>query len=294
MPYSKKVIVTGATGLIGKELLMPLKQAGFDVYPITIDENNPYIPGIHWLKGNLFDETFLAEIFAQVQPQYLLNMAWCTTGSYQNSNLNFDFVRAGLTLLKHFAQNGGTRAVFAGTCFEYAFKDEPIKEIDKIEPHNIYAFCKNSLHELAAQFCKANNISFGYGRIFYVYGRNEHKTRLTASIINALKAGQTVSVNHAQLVKDYMYSKDIAVAFVKLLESKTEGPVNICTGVPVSLAVYAQTVAHLLNKEHLLDLKNLPTNQPPVIVGDNNRLLQEVGFTPKYTLQEALQEIIKE
>ncbi len=292
MPSSKKVLVTGATGLIGKELLEPLRQAGFDVFAITIDQNSPAIAGVNWLKGNLFDENFIAKIFSQIQPQYLLNMAWCTTGNYQNSNLNFDFVRAGLTLLKYFAQNGGIRAVFAGTCFEYAFKDTPIKETDKIEPHNIYAFCKNNLHEIASQFCKANNISFGYGRIFYVYGRNEHPTRLTASIINALKAGKTVSVNHAQLVKDYMYTKDIAAAFVKFLDAKTEGAVNICTGVSVSLAEYSQTVARLLGKENLLDLKNLPTTQPAIIIGDNSRLTNEVGFIPQYTLQEALKEII--
>lgn len=294
MPCSKKVILTGATGLIGKELLTPLRHAGFDIYAITIDDNSPYMPGIKWLKGNLFDENFIAQTFTQIKPQYLLNMAWCTTGNYQNSNLNFDFVRAGLTLLKYFAQNGGTRAVFAGTCLEYAFKNTPIKETDKIEPHNIYAFCKNSLRELATAYCKANNISLGYGRIFYVYGRNEHEKRLTASIINALKAGKTVSVNHSQLVKDYMYAKDIAAAFVKLLDSKTEGTVNICTGVPVSLAGYAKTVAHLLGKENLLDLKTLPTDQPAAITGDNSRLVKEVGFTPKYTLKAALKEIINE
>ena len=68
--------------------------------------------------------------------------------------------------------------------------------------------------------------------------------------------------------------------------------VNICTGVSVSLAEYAQTVARLLGKENLLDLKNLPTTQPAIIIGDNSRLTNEVGFVPQYTLQEALKEII--
>ena len=63
MPSSKKVLVTGATGLIGKELLEPLRQAGFDVFAITIDQNSPAIAGVNWLKGNLFDENFIAKIF---------------------------------------------------------------------------------------------------------------------------------------------------------------------------------------------------------------------------------------
>ena len=67
MPSSKKVLVTGATGLIGKELLEPLRQAGFDVFAITIDKNSPAIAGVNWLKGNLFDEKVSAKIFSQIQ-----------------------------------------------------------------------------------------------------------------------------------------------------------------------------------------------------------------------------------
>ena len=62
MPCSKKVFVTGATGLIGKELLLPLTQAGFDVFALTIEDNNPAVSGVHWIKGNLFDEAFIALI----------------------------------------------------------------------------------------------------------------------------------------------------------------------------------------------------------------------------------------
>ncbi len=294
MHSSKKVFLTGGTGLIGKELWAPLTQAGFDVYALTIEEHMPAAPGVTWIKGNLFDDALLAQTFAQIKPAYLLNMAWAATGDYQTSNINFEFVRAGLSLLKHFAANGGRRAVFAGTCFEYAFKDTPIKETDPVNPPNVYACCKNTLRELAQCFCRANAVSFGYGRIFYVYGRGEHEKRLTASIINALKAGKPVQVNHAQLAKDYMYAKDIAAAFTALLDSSTQGTVNICTGKGVSLAEYAHAVARLMGREDLLDLKTLPTDQPASIVGDNTRLTREVGFTPRYSLEEAFKEILQD
>lgn len=294
MHSSKKVFLTGGTGLIGKELWAPLTAAGFDVYALTIDDNTPAVPGITWIKGNLFDDALLAQTFAQVKPEYLLNMAWAATGDYQTSNINFEFVRAGLSLLKNFAANGGKRAVFAGTCFEYAFKNAPLKETDPVSPPNVYAYCKNALRGLAERFCKANGVSFGYGRIFYVYGKGEHEKRLTASIINALKAGKPVQVNYSQLAKDYMYTKDIAAAFAALLNANAEGTVNICTGQAVPLAEYARTVGRLLGKEELLDLKTLPTDQPPSVCGDNTRLTREVGFTPRYTLEEALKEILRE
>lgn len=292
MTYSKKVFVTGATGLIGKELIAPLTENGFEVYALALEENLPTIPHVHWHKGNLFDPACVENLLAQIQPQYLLNMAWATTGNYQTANINFDFLCAGIHLLKVFHANGGKRVVFAGTCLEYAPQNHPIKETDPVAPSSPYALCKQLLYRATESFCGQNNLSFACGRIFYVYGKNEAPTRLTASIIRNLQENQTVSVSHAQLIKDYMYTADIARAFVALLDSSVQGAVNVCSGKGISLAEYATAIARRLNKENLLDLKELPTPQPPQIVGDNTRLTHEVGFTCRYTFAEALGEIL--
>ena len=46
-----------------------------------------------------------------------------------------------------------------------------------------------------------------------------------------------------------------------------------------------------LKKENLLVFKDEPSNQPPIIVGDNSRLINEVGYKMKYTLDEAIREV---
>ena len=293
MNYSKKVLVTGATGLIGKELAKPLLEAGFEVYAITIDENNPD-NGIHWIKGNLFDENSIKSIMEEIKPEYLLNMAWCTTGDYLKSDINYKFLTAGINLLKYFKDNGGKRVVFAGTCFEYKFKNEPLKETDELDAEKTaYTFCKNKLREIAQYFCKMNGISFGYGRIFYVYGKNEDKTRLTGMIIDKLSKDEEVIIKSGNLYKDYMYAKDIAEAFVSLLDSDVDGIVNICTGVAVSIKEYALTIAKKFKKENLVIFKDEPSNQPPLIIGDNTKL-SKMGYKVKYNLENAINEILGE
>lgn len=293
MNCSKKVLVTGATGLIGRELAEPLQNAGFDIYAITIDEDNPD-NGIHWIKGNLFDEISIKNIMEEVKPEYLLNMAWCTTGDYLKSDLNYKFLSAGVNLLKHFKDNGGKRVVFAGTCFEYKFKDEPLKETDELDADKtVYTFCKNKLHEIAQYFCKTNGISFGYGRIFYVYGRNEDKTRLTGMIIDKLSRNEEVIIKSGNLYKDYMYAKDIAGAFVSLLNSDVEGSVNICTGKAISIRDFALEIGKQMGKDNLIIFKDEPSNQPPIIVGDNSRLINEVGYEMKYNLKLAISNICR-
>lgn len=291
MNCSKKVILTGASGLIGKETIKPLQESGFEVYALTIDKVKPD-NGVHWINCNLFDEHSVKAAFEEVKPEYLLNFAWCTTEDYLTSNINFEFVKAGLNMLKCFKENGGKRAVFTGTCFEYKFKDEPIREDDELNPATVYAKCKNALRLLSEAYCEQNEIEFGWGRIFYVYGHGEHEKRLTSFIINNLKNDKEVVINNGGLIKDYMYTKDIAGAFVEFLDTNVVGCVNICTGKGISLKDYAMTIAKRLGKENLLTIKQEPTTQPPVIVGDNRRLLDEVGYDLKYSTTDAINEIL--
>lgn len=294
MNCSKTVFLTGGTGLIGKELLTPLLEAGFSVYALTIDEKQPAVSGVNWIKGNLFDDVFIRQTMEQIRPSHLLNMAWCANGDYAVSKFNFSFVRAGLTLLEAFAQYGGKRAVFAGSYMEYAPKNGAIKENDPLLPDTCYSACKNALREMAEMFCAHNGISFAWGRIFCVYGHGEHPKRLTASIMNALKAGEPVRVRFSQLQRDYIYSKDVAGAFVRLLEADTKGSVNVCSGRTIRLGDYARTVAALLGREDLLVLAEEPSSQPDIVLGDNSRLSKEVGFSPRYTLEKGLKQIIED
>lgn len=289
---NKKIIVTGITGLIGNELIEPLQNANFEIYGITIHDQN-LNSGVNWIKGSLFDDIFIKKIMAEVKPKYLLNMAWATTGDYLTSDINYDFLNAGVNLLKYFKDNGGKRAIYAGTCFEYQFKNNSIKETDLLDTEKtVYTFCKNKLHEIAAYFCKTHDISFGYGRIFYVYGRNEDKTRLTGMVIDKLSKNENVIIKSGSLIKDYMYTKDIAGAFVRFLESNITGAVNICTGQGILIRDFVLQIAEQLNKKHLITFKEEKSNQPPMIVGDNTILTQKIGYQYKYTLQEAISEII--
>ena len=144
----KRVLITGATGLIGKDLILPLYQNGFEVYAITRNNTsvNKYV---RWVRGDLFNVDFVKSAMEQIRPEYLLNMAWCTTGNYLSSDLNYKFLDAGCNLLQQFKNVGGKRAIFTGTCFEYKFKDTPLKESDELDADKTtYTFCKNKLRKL--------------------------------------------------------------------------------------------------------------------------------------------------
>ena len=288
----KRIVVTGATGLIGKELEVPLHNAGFEIYAITVDEKNPN-NGIHWLRGNLFDDEFVNRSFAAIKPTHLLNMAWATTGDYLQSDVNYKFLQAGVTLAQAFCNNGGCRAVYAGTCFEYKLKDTPIKECDELEPGKYaYTFCKDALRRLVARYFADHNVSFGYGRIFYAFGRREAKSRLIGMVLDRLSKNQSVEITSGKLRRDYIYAKDIAGAFTKFIDSDVQGCVNVCAGHAISIHDLALSLARLLGKEHLMRFVDSVESQPPLIVGDNGRLVNEVGYVPQWTIAQALNDLL--
>ncbi|XVJ50985.1 MAG: NAD(P)-dependent oxidoreductase [Vampirovibrio sp.] len=298
MPISKRVLLTGSSGLIGREILEPLLEAGFEVFALVRKQPNICKHDhskLHWIVCDLFDPEALQDCLAQIKPTHLVHLAWVTTGDYLISNLNFDFLIASLNLLKAFHAHGGKRAVFAGTCFEYQFKESPLKESDPLLPLTVYAQCKHQLQQLASLYCSQNDISFGWGRIFYVYGHGEYPTRLTPSIINTLQSNRQFEINHPALKRDYMYTKDIANAFVAFMLSSVEGAVNIGTGQGITLQSYANTIASLLNKENSIIYPTpLPVDQSPPIIADTTRLKTEVGFLPTYSLEVGLSQVLSE
>lgn len=291
----KKILLTGASGLIGKYAIKPLLDLDYQVWAISTSKEG-LEDGVNWIKTNLLDLNNIKEVFEKVKPQYLLHFAWDTTaGTYLESNLNFEWVQSSLEMLKHFHANGGKRAVFAGTCFEYKFQNSPLKEDGELNPTYTYSKCKNHLHDFAELFCNKNDISFGWGRIFYVFGEKEQEKRLIPAVINSLKNNQEFITVSGDLIRDYMFAGDIAEGFVKFLDSGVKGTVNICTGKSTSIRQIITLIAKKLSKENLIKFEKDPEkikDQPPLIVGNNTRLTKEVGYTPSHTLEEGLDVIL--
>jgi len=286
---SKKVLITGATGLIGKEALAFLKNEGFEIYATTM--GNTSDKSVNWLLCNLFDDNALTKLFTEIKPDYLLNFAWITGGDYLTNEKNLLFRDAGFKMLKLFRENGGKRAVYAGTCFEYEITPEIITEKTKINPKTLYAQCKNELNQMCSTYAKENGLSFEWGRIFYVFGHNENPTRITAQILNCMRKNKVFELGAPNNLLDYMYTKDIADAFVHLLKSDYEGCVNICTGKGILLKDYALLIQKLCEKENLVKYdENVKSTL--TCVGDNKILSQKIGFTPKYTIESAFKEIL--
>lgn len=165
----KKVLVTGASGLIGSAAVPFLKERGFEVYALSTKRSGT-ADGVCWLKTDLFDQKAVEDILDKVRPEFLLHLAWQSTGNFDD-NSNYEFLTASVNLLRAFADHGGKRVVMAGTYAEYGYHEGVLEESRPAEPINAYSRCKAFLCDVAQDFCSRNGVSFGWARIFSVYGR---------------------------------------------------------------------------------------------------------------------------
>lgn len=287
----KKVLVTGATGFIGRNTITPLIVKGYEVHAVFSHEKRGS-DQVFWHHGDLLNPSDVKRIITDVQPTHLLHFAWYTEHErFWRSFDNFKWVEATLALLRTFGKSGGKRAVFAGTCAEYDWKYGYLSEdITPLTPSTPYGICKNALQSLVSSYGDLSGMSVAWGRVFYLYGPYENLLRFVPSVINSLCNMGLAKCSHGNQMRDFMHVKDAAEAFVAILESNVTGPVNVSTGDPVRIKDVAMKIASLLEMAGKVEfgaIEHQP-NDPPMIFGNPTRLNQEVGWKPKLSLEQGL------
>jgi len=295
----KKVLVTGASGFIGRYALPFLIKNGYEVHAVyntaRIDskENKKLV----WHQCNLLDSEKQKRLLSEIKPSHLLHFAWyAVPGKYWTSPENLCWVQASLELLRNFVDQKGKRAVVVGTCAEYDWSYGFCSEFNTpINPFTLYGICKSSLQKMVEHFAKQTGISQGWGRIFFLYGPYEAPERLVSSVIISLLQNKTAKCSRGNQVRDFLYVQDVAEALVGLLDSDVQGPVNIASGQPVSLKRVIYQIAEELGRQELVEMSALPAreNDPPLLVADVRRLTDEVGWIPKITLEKGLSDAIR-
>jgi len=293
----KRVLLTGASGFIGRHCLAPLCAAGYEVHAVSSRDRSTERAEVQWHRADLLDKSQLDQLVTRIMPTHLLHFAWyAIPGKYPTSSENLRWCQSTLELLHSFADSGGKRAVFAGTCFEYdsryGFCNE---DLTPSRPSTFYGECKNSTREVVAGFSRQFGISSAWGRIFYLYGPHEPEVRLVPAVILALLRGQNARGSHGRQVRDFLHVEDTASAFVSLLQSGVEGTVNIASGEPITIRSLIEHIARLLNSRDRLEFGAIPTapSDPPLLVADVRRLREEAGWQPKISLEEGLEGTIK-
>lgn len=297
----KRILVTGAAGFVGRHTLPLLVAAGFDVHAMALHPS-PFEPAspvaAHWHSVDLLDAAAVDALIQKVRPTHLLHFAWITLpGAYQHSPENHRWLEASLHLFRCAIAHGALRIVGAGSCFEYDWKDGLcIEGQTPLHPSTLYGICKRDCGIALLDLAQQGGVSAAWGRIFFLYGPGEPRQKFVASIVHSLLRGEDALCTHGRQIRDFLAVQDVASAFVALLQSDVTGPVNIASGVPVTLGEIAAMIGGIMDGKDRIKLgaREALAGEPPMIVADVARLRDEVGWRPGRTLREGLEETIEE
>lgn len=276
-----RVLVTGASGFVGRQAVPALREAGFEVLtPARRD-------------ADLLDPAAARRLVLEVEPEYLLHLAWdVTPGKYWESPGNRLWVETTRALARAFGEAGGRRFVGAGTCAEYDWTSGDglcVPGATPLKPATLYGVCKDAARAALEEEAAAGGFSAAWGRIFHLYGPHEHPLRFVPSVAAALLEGRPAKASSGVQIRDFLHVRDAGRAFAALLAADVAGAVNIGSGRAETLAFVARTLARLAGRPELLRLGDLPSapNDPLRLVPDLSAL-RVIGFSPRFELEDGL------
>jgi nucleoside-diphosphate-sugar epimerase len=274
-----RVLVTGASGFIGRHILLPLMERGFEVH--AVGNSRKGTADVAWYASDLLSENARRKLVEDVKPSHLVHGAWyLEPGRYLASPANVDWVVASLDLVRWFQRRGGERVVTLGSCFEYAFTTSCLDESSPLGPASVYGSSKAALGAAIAALSEATGLSSAWARLFYLYGPHEDSRRLIADIASSLVGGREVATSEGLQRRDYMYVVDAGRALAALLASDVRGPVNIATGDAPPVRELVGLVGEAAGRLDLVRFGARPSNptDPAEIRAETSRLRDEVGW----------------
>lgn len=285
------IVVTGATGFVGRRVLGPLVERGFRV--TALGRHRPGNDGVDFRHVDLLNPGEGLACLRELRATHLLHLAWCAVpGLFWTSPENIAWSNASLRLLDAFAAAGGRRALLVGTCAEYDWTTSVLSEAGSpCLPSTLYGAAKYGTYLMADRLAAQAGVSLAWARLFYMYGPGETGGRLVSDACNALLAGRRFAASSGVQRRDYIHVDDVAGSLAAIVSSAVTGPVNVGLGDAPSVRAILEEVARAAgNRLDLLEFgaQALRPNDPPVIEADVKRLRDEVGFRPRFTLAEGM------
>jgi nucleoside-diphosphate-sugar epimerase len=301
---TKNLLITGATGFIGSNLLEELLKNNYEVtllkrsfsdnWRIEHLLNNSKID----LKVYDIDQIELGTIFDENEISGILHLAtyyrkYHTTDDISpmmKSNINFP-----IELIDLAVSHNVDFFINTGTFFEYDTISVPLSENSELNPFNFYAKTKIAFESSLKYYFSEKGINTSTMKIFSPYGpRDEEKKIIPHLILNLLK-NNPVELSQGLQKLDFVYVKDITRAYLKLIENinnfDSYETFNIAGGFPYSIREIVSILEEITGSQ--LDTKWAEHIENENIIFSNiNKSKEYLNWAPEYNIHEGLKETI--
>lgn len=301
----KKVILTGATSMIGVALIdAMLKHGNIEKIYAVIHSNLsnidrlPCDKRIEILECNAENYYNLPKMINSKCDTFY-HIAWIATDKKRNEDIysQCNNIRYSLNAIDVAHQVGCKRFIGAGSQAEYGLLD-----VDRISPNSYanpiqaYGIAKYTAGKLVRRQAKLYGMNCLWVRVFSVYGKYDKPSTMISSTILKLKKGERMSFTPAEQRWDYLYSEDAGEAFY-LLGEKAFGVKIYCLGYGEArpLKEYIYAIRNIINPTAEIGIGDIsyPKNCVMNICADIERLVADTGWKPLVRFEDGITKILE-
>jgi len=246
------IFISGSSGIIGKQLKKQLNlfYPNATIYALIRKEDKEVENSIIIDLLNI-DYYKIDKLFNKYKPFLFFHLAWCTNHTdYLVSTDNILWEKLTINLINSFYNSGGHKFIGIGSSIEYDWKNNtaPYHEINSALNGNNWVYGKSKIN-VYRHLYSLKNISYQWGRVFFVFGPGQSKNRLIPLIINnALNNSEPLSIN-LNLGRDYISTFEIAKQISMMSTTSYIGSLNICSGKPILLGDIVSKIEIITQKK---------------------------------------------
>lgn len=276
-----KILVTGATGFVGRTLLPKLENLGHQVIKLSSKDGNIAIEET-W--NNLPSVDIVIHLAAKTS----VLESWAKSFDYVNCNL------LGTINALNYCKKNKAKLVFISS-YLYGNPDElPISESADLRPTNPYALSKLLSEQACEFYAKSENIKTVILRPFNIFGPGQSDSYLIQSVISQVNNGGIVKVKDLVPKRDYVYIEDLTDAIINSLKINSDFEVfNIGSGESFSVLDVINIVQELVNKNSKIESSNERRKDEIMdTVADIQKAKTLLNWEPKTSFKQGIQNII--
>ena len=282
-----KILVTGATGFIGNNVVLRLQARGHSVVAVARSEQRAstlsWYPETKFIACNIHSGggELTAEKFGY--PDALVHLAWPGLPNYKSLFHYEDTLFADYFFIKSLVEQGLKQVLVSGTCLEYGMQKDCLTEDMPTFPNNPYALAKDTLRKFLQSLQKQMPFTLQWCRLFYMYGRGQNPGSLLAQLDSAIDRGdKCFNMSGGEQLRDFLPVEEIARRIASLAEHvESDGIYNCCSGTPISIRALVEERIHERNAKIELNLGfyPYPDYEPMAFWGDAAKLADKIEET---------------
>jgi len=218
----KRIVMTGATGFIGRNVAQALLLKGAAVFALVRKESRqkdllPVHENMHLIWGSLSDIETCAETIGRADAFF--HFAW---GGVNREEIDSPVVQAAnvagsLACVRAAHRLGCQVFMDAGSRVEYGIQpDGVMEEHRECHPVNEYGKAKLEFYRQAKPLCEEMGMTYYHLRFFSVYGKGDHPWSIISTLVRDLPLGKTVSLSACRHRWNFMDIADASRAVVEL------------------------------------------------------------------------------